>query len=249
MLIIFLQFGSISKQLQTIIELAHILRKSSDSTLRNLSGHLSMRQLLRIAARLQRFPTDDVYEILQETFMINFLPSLTRKGLLNTMEKLGIYAVKRCTDDSIHCEIKNNILTIGNTQMEIYKPENFTKVPKIEFHNVPHHLRLMERLMQDFQLGYHLLLVGNQGVGKNKIVDRFLELLNRPREYIQLHRDTTVQTLTTQPAIKDGLLIYEDSPLVNAVKYGHVLVIDEADKAPIHVTCVLKTLIESGQMI
>ena len=32
-----------------------------------------------------------------------------------------------------------------------------------------------------------------QGVGKNKLVDRLLNLLNRPREYIQLHRDTTVQ--------------------------------------------------------
>ena len=27
-----------------------------------------------------------------------------------------------------------------------------------------------------------------QGVGKNKIADRFLHLLNRPREYLQLHR-------------------------------------------------------------
>lgn len=27
-----------------------------------------------------------------------------------------------------------------------------------------------------------------QGVGKNKIADRFLNLLNCPREYIQLHR-------------------------------------------------------------
>ena len=28
-----------------------------------------------------------------------------------------------------------------------------------------------------------------------------------------------------------------------------VLVIDEADKAPTHVTCILKTLVESGEMI
>ena len=46
----------------------------------------------------------------------------------------------------------------------------------------------MEDMLKDFLLGEHLLLVGNQGVGKNKIVDRFLHLLNRPREYIQLHR-------------------------------------------------------------
>lgn len=53
-------------------------------------------------------------------------------------------------------------------------------------------------------------------------------------------RDTTVQTLTLQPTVRDGVVVYEDSPLVQAVKYGHVLVVDEADKAPTHVTCILK---------
>ncbi len=38
-----------------------------------------------------------------------------------------------------------------------------------------------------------MLLIGNQGVGKNKLADRLLQLLNMEREYIQLHRDTTVQ--------------------------------------------------------
>jgi von Willebrand factor A domain-containing protein 8 len=53
-----------------------------------------------------------------------------------------------------------------------------------------------------------------QGVGKNKLVDRLLNLLNKPREYIQLNRDTTVQTLTLQPSLRDGVIVYEDSPLV-----------------------------------
>lgn len=123
-------------------------------------------------------------------------------------------------------------------------------------------------MLQDFVLGEHLLLVGNQGVGKNKLVDRFLQLVNRPREYIQLHRyefinltffllfikdiffsrDTTVQSLTSQQTVIDGVLQIEDSPLVKAVKNGYVLVIDEADKAPAHVTCVLKNLVETGNM-
>ena len=42
--------------------------------------------------------------------------------------------------------------------------------------------------------------------------------------------------------------MYEDSPLVRAVKTGHILVVDEADKAPTNVTCILKTLVESGEM-
>lgn len=36
---------------------------------------------------------------------------------------------------------------------------------------------------------------------------------------------------------------------VRAVKFGHVLVVDEADKAPTHVTCILKSLVESGVMV
>lgn len=122
-------------------------------------------------------------------------------------------------------------------------------MPNVVYYDNPTHTRVMRDMLKDFVLGEHMLLVGNQGVGKNKIVDRFLGLLNRPREYMQLHRDTTVQSLTVQPSVRDGRVSYEDSPLVKAVKAGSVLVVDEADKAPIHVTCVLKTLVESGAML
>ena len=50
--------------------------------------------------------------------------------------------------------------------------------------------------------------------------------------YIQLHRDTTVQGLTLAPSIQSGVLVWEDSPLVRAMRWGRVLVIDEVDKAP-----------------
>jgi hypothetical protein len=33
------------------------------------------------------------------------------------------------------------------------------------------------------------------------------------------------------------------------VKTGNILVIDEADKAPTNVTCILKSLVETGEMI
>ena len=65
---------------------------------------------------------------------------------------------------------------------------------------------------------------------------------------MQLHRDTTIQSLTTVPTIQEGIIEYEDSSLVKAVQNGHVLVVDEADKAPTEVVCILKSLIEDGQM-
>lgn len=180
--------------------------------------------------------------------MVKFLPTLTRDALETTINKLGIIPENSQKDLPASYKIENGICTIGNTSIPVYTTNAHSKVPNVLFYNVPQHLNLMEILLQDFQLGSHLLLVGNQGVGKNKIIDKFLGLLNRPRGYIQLHRDTTVQTLTTQPTVRDGLLVHEDSPLVTAIKLGHVLVIDEADKAPTHVTCILKTLVESGEM-
>ncbi|KAK4880988.1 hypothetical protein RN001_004307 [Aquatica leii] len=243
------KYGTFSDTLQKVIDLAHTLRNNPDPILRNLAGHLSTRQLLRVAKRLQKFPSDELYEILQTVFMIKFLPKLTKDALEKTLAKLGIVPKIHTDTNTVKCEITDNILTIGSTSAVITQTNAISKVPHVLFYDVPQHLQLMEKLLQDFQLGFHLLLVGNQGVGKNKIVDRFLELFNKPREYIQLHRDTTVQTLTVQPTIKDGVLVHEDSPLVKAVKHGHVLVIDEADKAPTHVTCILKSLVEFGQMI
>jgi MoxR-like ATPase len=82
--------------------------------------------------------------------------------------------------------------------------------------------------------------MGNQGVGKNKLTDHLLQIMKREREYIQLHRDTTVSTLTLNPSLRDGRIVWEDSPLVRAMSRGRVLVVDEFDKAPVEVVCVLK---------
>ena len=89
-------------------------------------------------------------------------------------------------------------MTIGSTTVRLTPhahddafliPDNFV------FYENAQHTHVLEAMWRDFALGEHLLLVGNQGVGKNKIVDRFLQLMRRPREYVQLHRDTTVRSI------------------------------------------------------
>lgn len=39
--------------------------------------------------------------------------------------------------------------------------------------------------------------------------------LNMTFGVFRFHRDTTVQSLTLQPNVQDGVIIYEDSPLVS----------------------------------
>ncbi|KAK7249765.1 ATPase [Aureococcus anophagefferens] len=87
------------------------------------------------------------------------------------------------------------------------------------------------------------------GVGKNKIADELLHLLRCEREYVQLHRDTTVGSLTSAPVLSDGVVSpAATSPLVRALRHGRCLVVDEADKAPLEVVCILKALVEDGDL-
>ena len=76
----------------------------------------------------------------------------------------------------------------------------------------------------------YLLLIGPQGTGKNKLADRCLEMLGEEREYMQLHRDSTIRSLTVSATMNDGKLVWTDSPLVRAITYGRTLVLDEVDK-------------------
>ncbi|XP_067943521.1 von Willebrand factor A domain-containing protein 8-like [Watersipora subatra] len=238
-----------------LFDLSESLRRNRDPTFQALANTLSTRNLLRIARRLSRYPSESLYEAVHSACMSRFLPALAKRSLEQMLEELDIApsgdraelkeaGLERATS----CTVKGDILRIGNTECHISKSDNLMKVPDTLFYDNSMHIAVMESMLKDYLCGEHLLLVGNQGVGKNKVVDRFLQLLGRPREYIQLHRDTTVQTLTLQPTVRDGKIVYDDSPLVKAVREGLVLVIDEADKAPTNVTCVLKTLVESGQM-
>ncbi|CAN9498551.1 unnamed protein product [Ophioblennius macclurei] len=236
---------------EQLLQLTHTLSKTNDPTAQSLASSLSTRQLLRICRRLSKYPDESVARAVNKACLSRFLPSLARASLEKTLTNCSIQTGSDPSESGRDraCLVKDGILTIGDVSAPVYNPSEKMKIPDVLFYDNPQHMMVMEDMLKDFLLGEHLLLVGNQGVGKNKIVDRFLHLLNRPREYLQLHRDTTVQTLTLQPSVRDGIITYEDSPLVKAVKAGHILVIDEADKAPTNVTCILKTLVESGEMI
>jgi MoxR-like ATPase len=81
------------------------------------------------------------------------------------------------------------------------------------------------------------------------ILDRLCQVANFEREYIQLHRDSTVGQITLQPSLVDGKIVWKDSPLLRAVRDGLTLVVDEADKAPTEVLSVLKGLVEDGELL
>ena len=145
-------------------------------------------------------------------------------------------------------EGKYNV-SIGDITCTVSRLSEPALVPYTLFFTIPQQKLVLRDMLQDLMASEHILLMGNQGVGKNKMADKLLMLLHREREYIQLHRDTTVGSLTLAPTLKNGVVVFDDSPLVKAMINGRILLIDEFDKAPTEVVVVLKALLEDGEIL
>jgi hypothetical protein len=49
-------------------------------------------------------------------------------------------------------------------------------------------------------------------------------------------------------SLEGGVINYTDSPLLRAIMFGRVIIIDEADKAPEHVVAIFRSLAGQGEM-
>lgn len=150
-----------------------------------------------IIRRHTRNPEEGIRAAVCRAALARFLPSLTKTAFEKALSDAGIVddATERRTDSSW----RERLVAAGQSRET--GVEEDTRVPEILFYDNKQvssfelrsiaefqHLQVMDDMAKDFELGSHLLLIGNQGVGKNKITDRFLQLINRPRQYMQLHR-------------------------------------------------------------
>eukprot|EP01043_Picozoa_sp_COSAG02_P007426 COSAG02_NODE_221_length_28385_cov_5.795164_7_plen_1631_part_00 len=237
------------------------MERLGEDPLSSVTSPVSLRQMLRMARRAAKYP-GEVHSSLYNACMMMYMPKSEKEsvvalmdtvGLVRNDEEYSVSALPLIVTDANGKETSDYsqgaTLQIGDITVECATPENAALVPDVVFFHIPMHTRLLRSMLQDFLLGEHLLLIGNQGVGKNKLTDRLLQLLRREREYIQLHRDTTVPALTLTPTLIDGKIVWEDSPLVKALIHGRVLMVDEADKAPTEVVCIMKGLLEDGEIL
>jgi hypothetical protein len=212
---------------------------------------LSLRQLLRVCTHLTKHGPSCMSSVLSRVLLVSLLPHSLRAMVTQAFHASGIAlpAVFETRDAPV-LTITDTTLTLGDASHPRAIPTAPELVPRIVFFDIPAHRYHLHALLRDLLLPEkHILLIGNQGVGKNKLADRLLELLRLEREYMQLHRDTTIAQLTATPTLVNGRVAFVDSPLVRAVRDGRVLVIDEADKAPLEVVAILKGLIEDGQLL
>ncbi|OCH94642.1 hypothetical protein OBBRIDRAFT_817121 [Obba rivulosa] len=239
-------------------------RMTADTVQKNRK--LGTRALVRIARRVQRFPWEEqaLHEMISRAILVEFLPRTEAMSLDEVFEETGIR--KRTPPFNPPPVLQEHGLlfpepsgpslqSVDPTLIPFFDPSEdpegaASHVPQMEhFYDNSLQTGLMRDLAIDLEiLGEHLVLLGNQGVGKNKIVDRLCQLLRRPREYVQLHRDTTVNQLLFQTVLQHGLIKYTDSPLLRAITLGRVIIVDEADKAAEHVVAIFRSLAGHGQL-
>ncbi|KAF7342156.1 von Willebrand factor A domain-containing protein 8 [Mycena venus] len=178
---------------------------------------------------------DDLRMVLSRTLLLEFLPAVERMNVEQLFDEAGILRVAPAHNPSpfVHEDalVFPGPSTSGGLSYATRVPLfNVTEdalgvkshVPYMDhFYDNSLQTELMRDLAVDLELlGEHVVLLGNQGVGKNKIVDRLCQLLGRPREYIQLHRDTTVNQLMFTTSLENGVIKYIDSPLLRAIAFG-----------------------------
>ncbi|GAA5909649.1 hypothetical protein JCM8208_003837 [Rhodotorula glutinis] len=220
---------------------------------------LGTASLVRIARRLAKYPDENVRTLLERALLIDFLPNTERDAISALMTELGLE--KELDRPLVPAEVQDDSLifrsarddgieyTIPKFDLAAHDPAGASHVPRADgYHDNAQQTRYLRDLAVDLELGKHVLLMGSQGTGKNRTIDRLLELLDRPREYIQLHRDSTVQGLQFTTLIEGGQLRYIDSPLIRAVKLGRVLMVDEVDKASPPVVAIFASLASRGEM-
>jgi MoxR-like ATPase len=241
-------------QLEQILSLQEKLSKEDCGV-----SPLSMRGLLRLVRRGST--EQNLHENLCKEFLADLLTPLQRASLESVMRSVGIVKPKNTPlTPSARAEDKVLDVRFDDTQVKIGDDYVITRraastnpelVPNPFFFDIPSQVHMIQTLLSEWDSGRErsFLLLGNQGTGKNKICDRICQLANLEREYMQLHRDSTIGQLTLTPTLEGGKVVWKDSPLVRAIKHGRALVIDEADKAPLEVVAVLKSLVEDGELL
>ena len=251
--------------------------KLSDTEARSL--RLSMRLFCRMCRFLQAFPEargTELASYIHDGMLTPFMPDSTVEMVNAVLVDVGLLqpAGDHAEEDdatpympgfdgrdetraaelelnTIRDDFAGGWLHVGGQSVQVATAKRPELVPAaVNFFGNAAHDRLLGTMLQAHAAGERaLLLIGSQGVGKNRLADKLISMLGREREYIQLHRDSTLTSLTLVPSLEEGQIIWQDSPLVRAARHGRILLVDEADKAPLEVVALLKQLVEDGSVL
>jgi len=97
--------------------------------------------------------------------------------------------------------------------------------------------------------GFHTALMGPGGTGKTTAVKQLASRNNRRLHIIQVHADLTIEELRGEPGLRDGNSTFQPSPLVEAVKNGDWILLEEANLARPGITAWLNNILDDDGVL
>ena len=91
-----------------------------------------------------------------------------------------------------------------------------------------------------------ILLVGPTGAGKSSLIAQLAARLNWPVTRINLHGDTSAVDFLGSHKVKNGSVFFAHGVLPQAMKAGHILVLEELDAADPGILFTLQGVLEEG---
>lgn len=98
-----------------------------------------------------------------------------------------IFQLSRTLSEDAPFFLTNLWLRIGDVALDKKLDSHPALVPNVVFHDMQCHIKILKDMLTDWSCGERfMLIIGNQGVGKNKLADKLVQVLNFEREYIQV---------------------------------------------------------------
>lgn len=131
---------------------------------------LSLRDLGRIVVRYAHFKNHEVLiDNMLRAVMYYAMPKMQRESVDALLSKFSFAKHVTPVEPIDSIKMDKNSLNIGSLSHPISQPLNPALVPKPYFVDNKEHTRVIKELLKDHKLNHHSLLIGGQGVGKNKV--------------------------------------------------------------------------------
>jgi cobaltochelatase CobS len=149
-------------------------------------------------------------------------------------------------------EVFNNIKTqkIGVVELpvlEVNEPNDLKYIP--ESAEYIDNKRLLETIAHGIQQNVPVLLIGETGVGKTSAIRYIASKCNVPLRRLNLNGSTTVDEFVGKVMLdKDGTY-WVDGILIDAMRRGHWLVVDEINAALPEILFVLQSLLDDDRYV
>ncbi|XP_065840955.1 midasin-like isoform X3 [Oscarella lobularis] len=240
-------------EIESIVALYRNLKHLAENKLTDSNGHCpqySLRTLCRALTFAARLRCGSIARSLFEGFSVSFLSQLDSESFPLVKQKIVQHLVPPSTRKALNSPMPRpssddrSVCVQGYWLMrgtkELSTPENYILTPSIEFN--------LKNLARVVCARYPVLLQGPTSVGKTSLIQYLASRTGNACIRINNHEHTDLQEYvgSYQPD-EHGKLVFKEGPLVNAMKRGHWIILDELNLAPTDVLEALNRVLDDNR--